>query len=205
MCLLNLVGTGTHGQAVSYLPRPAPFTQPLQAILRPKNQYLGGVPSVAWAQVQKDKSQFSFQGELWRRRCCCCMRRARRVGLCRLSLQRVASALPPACLHLSRPRCGLLLPLLCAVDHAQSACSALTPPVLLTFPSAGEGEGSYFHSSKLVTTAACNVQTIGRDVLYTPRIETRLKTGAHVRLCLLVVVVLAFAQTFARFPRMSPG
>lgn len=44
---------------------------------------------------------------------------------------------------------------------------------------AGEGEGSYFHSSKLVTTAACNVQTIGRDVLYTPRIETRLKTGAH--------------------------
>ena len=34
-----------------------------QAILRPKGQYLGGVPAVAWAQVQKDKSQFSFQGE----------------------------------------------------------------------------------------------------------------------------------------------
>jgi hypothetical protein len=33
-----------------------------QAILRPKGQYLGGVPAVAWAQVQKDKSQFSFQG-----------------------------------------------------------------------------------------------------------------------------------------------
>lgn len=47
------------------------------------------------------------------------------------------------------------------------------PPI-----SAGEAEGSYFHSSKLVTTASCNVQTIGRDVLYTPRIETRLKTGA---------------------------
>lgn len=28
-----------------------------------------------------------------------------------------------------------------------------------------------------MSTAACNVQTIGRDVLYTPRVETRLKTG----------------------------
>ncbi len=46
------------------------FARSLQAILRPKNQYLGGVPSVAWAQVQKDKSQFSFQGELWRRHWC---------------------------------------------------------------------------------------------------------------------------------------
>jgi len=54
-----------------------------------------------------------------------------------------------------------------------------SPPGQTTLFYAGEGEGSYFHSSKLVTTAACNVQTIGRDVLYTPRIETRLKTGAH--------------------------
>jgi hypothetical protein len=36
---------------------------PPQTILRPRGQYLGGVPAVAWAQVQKDKSQFSFQGE----------------------------------------------------------------------------------------------------------------------------------------------
>lgn len=38
-----------------------------QTILRPRNQYLGGVPAVAWAQVQKDKTQFSFQGvvERW--------------------------------------------------------------------------------------------------------------------------------------------
>jgi hypothetical protein len=34
-----------------------------QSVLRPKGQYLGGVPAVAWAQVQKDKSQFTFQGE----------------------------------------------------------------------------------------------------------------------------------------------
>lgn len=73
-----------------------------QSILRPKGQYLGGVPAVAWAQVQKDKSQFTFQGE---------------------------------------------------------------------------AEGSYYHSGRWVSTAACNVQTIGRDVLYTPRLETRLKTG----------------------------
>lgn len=38
-------------------------------------------------------------------------------------------------------------------------------------------EGSYFHSSQWVSSAGCNVQTIGRDVLYTPRVETRLKTG----------------------------
>lgn len=73
-----------------------------QAVLRPKGQYLGGIPAVAWAQTQKDKTQFSFQGE---------------------------------------------------------------------------ADGSYFHTSKWVSSAACNVQTIGRDVLYTPRIETRLKTG----------------------------
>lgn len=42
---------------------PTPTHPPsLQSILRPKGQYLGGVPAVAWAQVQKDKSQFSFQG-----------------------------------------------------------------------------------------------------------------------------------------------
>jgi hypothetical protein len=42
---------------------------------------------------------------------------------------------------------------------------------------AGEAEGSHNHTSRWVSTAACNVQTIGRDVLYTPRLETRLKTG----------------------------
>ena len=32
-----------------------------------------------------------------------------------------------------------------------------------------------------MSTAACNVQTIGRDVLYTPRLETRLKTGRRTK------------------------
>ena len=34
-----------------------------QSVLRPKGQYLGGVPLVAWVQAQKDKNQFAFQGE----------------------------------------------------------------------------------------------------------------------------------------------
>ena len=42
---------------------------------------------------------------------------------------------------------------------------------------AGEVETSYSHTSAWVSSAGCNVQTIGRDVLYTPRLETRLKTG----------------------------
>ena len=34
-----------------------------QMVVRPKGQYLGGVPLVAWVQAQKDKNQFAFQGE----------------------------------------------------------------------------------------------------------------------------------------------
>jgi hypothetical protein len=51
-------------------------------------------------------------------------------------------------------------------------------------PPAGEAEGSYFHTSRWVSTAACNVQTIGRDVLYTPRVETRLRTGRRNKVAL---------------------
>ena len=40
-----------------------------------------------------------------------------------------------------------------------------------------QAEGSYFHSSKWASTTELNVQTIGSDVLYTQRLETRLKTG----------------------------
>eukprot|EP00887_Chlorella_sp_A99_P001797 scaffold19.g1797.t1 len=69
-------------------------------VVRPRHQYLGGVPAVAWCQVLKDKQQFSFQGE---------------------------------------------------------------------------AEGSYFHNSKWASTSGVNVQTIGRDVLYTPKLETRIK------------------------------
>lgn len=73
--------------------------------------------------------------------------------------------------------------------------SCVLPPT----HSAGEAEGSYFHSSKLVTTASCNVQTIGRDMLYTPRIETRLKTGA--RRCGAV----SFCVCFKRSPEGVAG
>ena len=41
----------------------------LQGILRPKGQYLGGAPTVAWAQVQKDKAQFTCQGAVLLGRC----------------------------------------------------------------------------------------------------------------------------------------
>ena len=44
-------------------------------VVRPRGQYLGGVPLLAWAQVQKDKGQFAFQGECGRRRWCCCLLR----------------------------------------------------------------------------------------------------------------------------------
>lgn len=69
-------------------------------MLRPKTQYLGGVPAVAWAVVTKDKQQFAFQGE---------------------------------------------------------------------------AEGSWHPRTWLATTAGCNVQTIGRDVLYTPKMEARMR------------------------------
>jgi hypothetical protein len=39
-------------------------------------------------------------------------------------------------------------------------------------------EGSHHHSSRWASTAELNVQTIGRDVLYTHRLESRLRTGA---------------------------
>jgi hypothetical protein len=38
-------------------------------------------------------------------------------------------------------------------------------------------EGSYFHTSGWASTMEINGQTIGRDVLYTSRAETRIKTG----------------------------
>ena len=34
-----------------------------QTMLRRRGRYLGGVPAVAWVQVQKDKNQLNFQGE----------------------------------------------------------------------------------------------------------------------------------------------
>ncbi len=33
-----------------------------QTVLRKRGRYLGGVPAVAWVQVQKDKNQLTFQG-----------------------------------------------------------------------------------------------------------------------------------------------
>jgi hypothetical protein len=38
-------------------------------------------------------------------------------------------------------------------------------------------EGSHFHSSKWASTAELNVQTVGRDVLFTQRLESRIRTG----------------------------
>ena len=40
-----------------------------------------------------------------------------------------------------------------------------------------QAEGSHFHSSKWATTGEVNAQTIGRDVLFTSRAESRLRTG----------------------------
>ena len=40
-------------------------------------------------------------------------------------------------------------------------------------------EGSHFHSSGWASTLEVNAQTIGRDVLYTSRAESRLKTGGR--------------------------
>jgi hypothetical protein len=45
-----------------------------------------------------------------------------------------------------------------------------------------QAEGSYFHSSNWASTLEINAQTIGRDVLYTSRAETRLKTGKRNKL-----------------------
>lgn len=152
-----------------------------QTIVRPKGQYLGGVPLVAWAQVQKDKTQFSFQGEarglegglqFWEEGGSGFPGRAAGWGGWGLVLGASAGleAACPAC-----PRLG-------ANQHTPSH-DTLQRHLVLTHarrpppPHAGETEGSYHHSSKWVSTASCNVQTIGRDVLYTPRLETRLKTG----------------------------
>lgn len=38
-----------------------------------------------------------------------------------------------------------------------------------------EAEGSIYHSSKVVTTAGTDLQTIGSDVVYVGRAETRIK------------------------------
>lgn len=73
-----------------------------QLVLRPKGQYLGGVPFLGYCQVTKDKNQFAFQSQ---------------------------------------------------------------------------AEGSHHHSSKWASTGEVNAQTIGRDVLYTSRLESRLRTG----------------------------
>lgn len=71
-------------------------------VLRPRGQYLGGVPFLGYCQVTKDKQQFAFQSQ---------------------------------------------------------------------------AEGSYHHHSKWASTAELNMQTIGRDVLYTQRLESRIRTG----------------------------
>lgn len=73
-----------------------------QTVLRPRGQYLGGIPFLGYCQVTKDKNQFAFQSQV---------------------------------------------------------------------------EGSYFHSSKWASTMETNAQTIGRDVLFTSRAESRLRTG----------------------------
>lgn len=73
-----------------------------QLVLRPKGQYLGGVPFLGYCQVTKDKQQFAFQSQI---------------------------------------------------------------------------EGSHHTTSKWASTAEINAQTIGSDVLYTSRMESRLKTG----------------------------
>jgi hypothetical protein len=73
-----------------------------QAVLRPRGQYLGGVPFLGYCQVTKDKNQFACQTQV---------------------------------------------------------------------------EGSHHHSSRWASTAELNAQTIGRDVLYTQRLESRLRTG----------------------------
>ncbi|WPT15156.1 Translocase of chloroplast 120 [Picochlorum sp. SENEW3] len=84
-----------------------------QGVLRPRGQYLGGVPCLAYCQLTKDKDQFACQSQV---------------------------------------------------------------------------EGSYFHTSGWASTMEVNGQTIGRDVLYTSRAETRLKTGKRNKLTAGMIV-----------------
>lgn len=84
-----------------------------QAVLRPRGQYLGGVPCLAYCQVTKDKEQFACQTQ---------------------------------------------------------------------------AEGSYFHNSSWASTLEVNGQTIGRDVLYTSRADSRLKTGKRNKVTAGVIV-----------------
>ena len=84
-----------------------------QTVLRPRGRYLGGVPTLAYCQLTKDKDQFNCQSQV---------------------------------------------------------------------------EGSYFHSSGWATTMEVNGQTIGRDVLYTSRAETRVKTGDKNKLTTGIIV-----------------
>jgi hypothetical protein len=44
-----------------------------------------------------------------------------------------------------------------------------------------QAEASRHHSSRWASTAEANAQTIGRDLLYTGRLETRLKTGGRAK------------------------
>jgi hypothetical protein len=84
-----------------------------QTVLRPSGQYLGGVPTLAYCQLTKDKDQFNCQSQV---------------------------------------------------------------------------EGSYFHTSGWASTMEINGQTIGRDVLYTSRAETRVKTGGKNKLTAGLIV-----------------
>lgn len=132
---------------------------------------------MAWAQVQKDKSQFSFQGERQPPALLPLVLAGREVrleaGVARLSSCGAKQGRRPLlCRRGQRKKLVVLRLQPRRPDPPASGC-----PLLSTSPPAGEAEGSYFHSSKWVSSVACNVQTIGRDVLYTPRIETRLKTG----------------------------
>lgn len=74
---LRAVPSVTQPTRPPFLARPVLH---LQTILRPKGQYLGGVPAVAWAQVQKDKNQFSFQGALRCAAGCAALRSGMRLG-----------------------------------------------------------------------------------------------------------------------------
>jgi len=49
-------------------------------------------------------------------------------------------------------------------------------------------EGSYHHSSKWATSAEVNAQTIGRDVLYTHRLESRTRTGRRNKITAGIIV-----------------
>lgn len=126
------------------------------AILRKRTQFLGGVPTLSWVQVQKDKNSLTFQG-----------------GILGLGVGGVGGGGGRGVWVCVIWRETVSLLLLSDTPHVHQI-QLLTDPA--HSQSAGESDAALYHSTYWVSYASVNAQSLQRDVLYTGRLESRVRS-----------------------------